>query len=672
MRAGGRLAVLFLALFVAACGDDDDSRPQATPTATVAAATSTATIAATPTRTASAVPSATTVFTATLPPSATPTVAVTATPAVGAVALFNVDAAEADNPFPSDRMLDENGHVIDVSARLRAYVPDEARFDDLRAYVDDTAAQLTALTGFSTFAPVQVLLDRPPATGPLVGGSAYLLRAEAPFELQPINAVGLAAGTAGADLIELQPTVPLDAKTSYVYIVTDAARDADGNRLRRDPDLTAALGDDVPALREWRAGLLPALQYLRDDLGVATESIVAIDRFTTQPTTDDLASIATLLDDGTLPAAAPDFDTPVPDLPIGIFAEGTPQFRQLVGTLTSPTLAAVAVGTFASYDFRTDGSFDPATVSGATTPGTNPLDFYVTIPKGTPPEGGWPVTLFGHGLGQSGRDTIGIAAALGDYPSIVIGISAVSHGRRGNFLEFFDFLHPFTTRDNFRQSVADMLQVVEMVRRSSAPPFDDIDRDRIRYFGLSLGGIMGTIFMGHVRSVEIGMLSVPGGGLAGIIRSPLIGDLLQPLLATAVGVPRDDPFFPVVLHNFIRTSQWALDAGDPVNVAPFVIDPERRLPGVSPKRILMHEGMIDTVVPNETTENLVRAMRLPDAAPNGCRNDDGCNGIWRFVMSDYGLAPDSGHLVTFIVPQAGAQARQFLASDGTEIIVAEP
>lgn len=672
MRASGRLAVLLLALFVAACGDDDDSRPQSTPTATVAAATNTATIAATPTRTASAVPSATTVFTATLPPSATPTVTVTPTPSVGAVALFSVDAAGVDNPFPSDRLLDESGHVIDIAARLRAYVPADARFDDLRAYLDDTAAQLTELTGFSTFAPIQVLLDAPPAAGPLAGGSVYLLRAEAPFDLQPVNAVGLAAGTAGADVIEIHPTVPLDAKSSYVYVVTDAALDADGNRLRRDPDLTAALGDAVPALREWRAGLLPALQYLRDDLGVATESIVAIDRFTTQPTTDDLASIATLLDDGTLPAAAPDFDTPVQDLPIGIFAEGTPQFRQLVGTLTSPTIAAVAVGTFASYDFRTDGSFDPAKVSGATTPGTNQLDFYLTIPKGTPPDGGWPVTLFGHGLGQSGRDTIGIASALGDYPSIMIGISAVSHGRRGNFLEFFDFLHPFATRDNFRQSVADMLQVVEMVRSSDTPPFDRVDHGNVRFFGLSLGGIMGTIFMGHSPSVEVGMLSVPGGGLASIIRSPLIGNLLQPLLAENTGVPRDDPFFPVLLHNFIRTSQWALDAGDPVNVAPFVIDPERRLPGVPAKHILMHEGMIDTVVPNETTENLVRAMRLPDAAPGGCSNDDGCNGIWRFVMTDYGQAADSGHLVTFIVPQAGAQAKQFLISDGTEIISANP
>jgi hypothetical protein len=138
-------------------------------------------------------------------------------------------------------------------------------------------------------------------------------------------------------------------------------------------------------------------------------------------------------------------------------------------------------------------------------------------------------------------------------------------------------------------------------------------------------------------------------------------------------VPRDDPFFPVLLHNFINTSQWALDPGDPVTLAPYLIDPERRLPGVPVKRILVHEGMVDTVVPNETTENLVRAAGLVDVkASDGCQNAAGCSGIWRFVMSEYGQAPDSGHLVTFIVPQAGAQAKAYLESDGTEIIAADP
>ncbi|MBX3023273.1 hypothetical protein KF840_00005 [bacterium] len=678
-----RLAVLLLACALVACGDDDAAGPR--PTATVPAATATA--SAPPTATASAPPTATlaptltatappapATATRTAPPSETPTATATATPAVGAVALFSADPASPDNPFPSDRLLDDSGHVVLAAARLEAVVPADPRFDATRAYLASTAAQFSALSGFSTFAPMQVVLDAPPATGALPEGAVIVMRAEAPFEAVAVSAVGLAAGSAGANVIEIQPSVPLDARASYVYVVTSTARDADGHPLRRDPDLTAALRGEVPALNGWRASLLPAIQHLRDDLDVAPESIVAIDRFTTQPTTDDLASIAGRLSAGTLVPGAPDFATQLSDLPIGIFPEGTPQFSQLVGSATSASIAAVAVGTFAAYDFRgEDGAFDPDKVSGATPPGTNQLDFYVTIPKGAPPPAGWPVTLFGHGLGQSGRDTILIANVLGSRDSMMIGISAVSHGRRGNFLDFFDFAHPFATRDNFRQSVADMLQVIAMVRGADAPPFDQADTSHLRYLGLSLGGIMGTVFMAHAPDVPIGMLSVPGGGLAGIIRSPFIGDLLQPTLAQAVGVPRGDPYFPVLLHNFINVSQWALDPGDPVNAAPFLIDPERRLPGVPAKRILVHEGIVDTIVPNETTENLARAAGLADVkASGGCQSEDGCSGIWRFVMAEYGQPASNGHLVTFVVPQALAQARAYLESDGTAIIAADP
>ena len=42
------------------------------------------------------------------------------------------------------------------------------------------------------------------------------------------------------------------------------------------------------------------------------------------------------------------------------------------------------------------------------------------------------------------------------------------------------------------------------------------------------------------------------------------------------------------------------------------------------------------------------------------------------VLIDYGLGDVNGHLVTFVVPQAAAQAKTYLESDGTEIIAADP
>ena len=78
--------------------------------------------------------------TATAVPSATPTATATATASVGAVALFSADPGNPANPFPSDRLLDESGHVAINPERLQAIVPADPRFDDTRAYLETVAA----------------------------------------------------------------------------------------------------------------------------------------------------------------------------------------------------------------------------------------------------------------------------------------------------------------------------------------------------------------------------------------------------------------------------------------------------------------------------------------------------------------------------------------------------
>ena len=127
-------------------------------------------------------------------------------------------------------------------------MPADPRFDDTRAYLETVAAQLSALTGFSTFAPMQVVPTPSRRRGPVAAGAVYVVHADPPFEAAPVTATEhSAAGTAGADVIEIQPVVPLEAKTRYVYVVTNAARDAGGHPLRRDPDLTRALRGDAAA-----------------------------------------------------------------------------------------------------------------------------------------------------------------------------------------------------------------------------------------------------------------------------------------------------------------------------------------------------------------------------------------------------------------------------------------
>ncbi len=675
--------VVGLLVGLAGCGGNSSMPvvvPTASHTATIAVATATLRPSAT------ATPSATITNTATVTlspscvctPTASPTRSFTATPTVtpiptGPIALFSNDALDPANPFPSDRLLDDTGHVHVTGALIGADLPADSTFDTARDLSNTVADQLTALTGFSTFAPIRVKVDRVVIVPELAQGDVVVLQLD-DLQEAPVTVAAVTPDISGDYAIEIQPVLPLKPKTRYVYAVTrSAAHDADGHALIQSADLSARLHGHGPAdaaTTTWLATLAPVLSKLHERFSITVDDIVAIDTFTTQSIADDLIAIRDVFDSGRLPAADPVFDnSPIRGLTLGVFAEGTPEFQDLIGSATSPNVSAVAIGVFDSYDFRTaEGIFDPDRIALRTTPKQNHLDFYMTIPKTPPPPGGYPITIFGHGLGGSGRNTVFVSQLIGDAPMMAIGISDVQHGRRGSMANFFVLSNGFITRENFRQTIVDYLQLARMIRHTTVGPLAQVDKTRINYMGVSLGGIMGTLYMGVESLVKVGMLSVPGGGLPSIIQSAEIGRLLKPLIANTAGIALDDPLFPVFFYRFSQLSQWYIDPADPINLAPYILDPTKGLPGVPPKSILVHEGIVDNVLPNFTTDALALTMGLPDAkATHGCTSSDSCSGIWRFVMTEYGQPELSGHGVTGLIPEAGAQAGNFLATDGHEI-----
>jgi len=477
--------------------------------------------------------------------------------------------------------------------------------------------------------------------------------------------------------IEVQPILPLKPKTRYAVIVTTELTDGDGHHVKASPDFAQLLAgvDLTPDEAAWRATLAPVIGFVNQTFNIGTDELALVEVFTTEHTTDDLVSIQHRLSTGNdLVPGAPCFENcAINNFETGIFGENTQEYRDLIGEFTSDNVAEVAIGVFDSYDFRTGpkGSFDSRFVNGPDVPGVNHLDFYMTIPKGPKPPNGYPISLFGHGLGGSGRDVGEIGSLATSAPIAGIAISAVQHGLRGNLLNFFVLDDIATTRENFRQTVADFLQLTKMIQNAHAagtPPFDIIDPQSILYLGGSLGGIMGTMYMAVEPDVQVGLLSVPGGGLTNILDSIDIGGLLQPLIGFLAGIPGNDPFFPQFFHGFRQTAQWGIDSGDPINYGPYIVTPGAQLPGVPPKRILMHEGIIDSTVPNRTTDDLALAMHLPDLnVSHGCQNPDGCSGIWRFVMTDYGKNETGGHPVTVTVQQATQQAFDYLTSFGTVV-----
>ncbi len=595
----------------------------------------------------------------------------------GVSTLFSGDPLDPSNPFPSDRLLDGTGHVRVPPEIIEKVLPDEPRFATARNYFRAAATELQSLTGFSIFAPIRVVVDGAVNIDRSIDPrGVFLLRQDDPSQQVPVRVEGVTPEVSGDYAIEIGPMVPLAPKRRYVYAVTNDVRDAEGNPLRAPTLLTSLLCNpsQVPT-DSWLASLQPALTFLKEEHGVACEDIVMIDVFTTQPTTDDLIAIRDLFDNGVLPYADPVIEnSPVPNLEAGIFEEGTPQFEALVGSPTSDVIRAVAVGSFPSYEFRGAGRvFDADRIAGTEVPPIVNLDFYVAFPKAPPPPGGYPLMVYGHGLSRSGADAITTANSFADLPMVWAGISAVSHGRRGNFLSFFNLANVLATRDNFRQTIADFMQFQRMIRHTDHPLFEDINRDRIEYYGVSLGGIMGSLFMGYESDIRVGVLNVPGAGLPNILAgSDFIGELINPLIALQLGIGIDDPLFPRIQHVFLQLAQWTLDPGDPISTAPYLLGPET-LPGVPPKTLLMQMGITDSIVPNNTSEDLARAMRIPDVKKTkGCDDENGCSGLWRFVMTDYDQPSDCGHLISFVVEESHRQALNFLFTNGTEIEDASP
>ncbi|MCC6440932.1 MAG: lipase, partial [Rhodanobacteraceae bacterium] len=232
-----------------------------------------------------------------------------------------------------------------------------------------------------------------------------------------------------------------------------------------------------------------------------------------------------------------------------------------------------------------------------------------------------------------------------------------------------------TSRDNLRQSVADLLVLAKAIPSAHySSSATDFDGARISFVGQSLGGIIGTVFMGVQPNAQVALLNVPGGGIARLLEySPRFGPVIRAGLAGAgltPGTPDYDSFF--------GATQTVIDSADPVNWA---LAANNSLLGS--KRLLLQEvvgsstSQPDQVIPNAVpgaplsgTEPLIRTLGLASITQT-TQSATGIRGVVRFTAGDHGslLSPVASPAAT---AEMQGEMASLLVSQGAAVQIANP
>lgn len=429
-----------------------------------------------------------------------------------------------------------------------------------------------ALTGFPATAeasltdPVYIVLDldaAPPA--------------RVPFETSTIE---------DGQTVVLKPVRPLAAGHRHAMIITTDARPLDATCVET-AEMTRAIlsGEAASPFNALQDDWLEAI----DAVGLAPADVLAVTTFTVQHDLVTFASVAQAIDD----------------------TEGSWTVREPcvedAGRWRRCELA------FEPLDVRSpDGPVLSATATGSH---VVPVTAWLPLDTSRP---AIPI-VFGHGANTDRTLAEEVAELLVGEGFALIAADAIEHGDHpikgaggGNdFLRFLGLslapveINPSTMGGNFNQSVLEWVQLAQLVK--TRPDFDgdgvdELNSERVAYFGISLGALLGSGVSALSNDLDATLLSMGGGWLLIFLREiELLKDSIG-LLAPLVGGPgRLDRFFVI--------AQSAVDAADPASWGPFIL--RRRVLGDSPPHLLFPVTVNDEIVPFSAGRALANAIDAP-------------------------------------------------------------
>lgn len=474
-----------------------------------------------------------------------------------------------------------------------------------------------------------------------------------------------------------KPNQVLNQQSQYLLIVTNSVRDSSEQTVQPSPQFAACLTSSDPYC-----------QALSAALGSSTASIVTASLFTTLSATNWLQQARSFVDS----------NEPAKALPAGLNGAASVYSLNKVQSLTwvpaqgdstaapetiTPSVLS-NVGQIAFGMFLTPLFLDPETGSILPTPtaqsinapvGFIPVSYHVFLPSAPPLRAsGYPVAIFGHGLGdnQFGAPTY-IASVFAQLGIATVAFEITGHGYgAGGVVNILEKNHKtyqvatpgrgilipgntaigpsdgcilpgaLAVRDCGRQTAIDLSALVATIRSTNGLGLG-LDPSHIYYIGQSFGGTYGTLFHAVDPNETVAVLNGAGGTSVDVARLAITGRPLAieylasinpALLNVDAGIAPPEPYFnddfndnyvfrdsPPVTNNVhgamaiqaaFEAAEWLGMPGDPLSFAPHL--KTSRLAGVPAKSTLFQFGYGDLEVPNPTESAVVRAANAQSNA----------------------------------------------------------
>lgn len=231
-----------------------------------------------------------------------------------------------------------------------------------------------------------------------------------------------------------------------------------------------------------------------------------------------------------------------------------------------------------------------------------------------------PVVIFGHGMFGNAVDSLDnrfLQRFANDECTILVGSDFIGLTNR----QFASVAFAMNELNKGRALTEKMAQAIinfialETSLRTSLLDSDEfkldgvamIDPADISYFGASLGGILGGVFMAYDPVITRGALGVPGGPWSLLFERSVFWPPLRITMKGAYPEPWD-------YQQNVALMGMLFEKVDPVTTAHRVIaDP---LPNTPPKQLLLYMALGDALVANSASDTLARSLSLPIVGPS--------------------------------------------------------